>query len=73
MPPFQNNAVEEVENVDDIEDDPTMHLNDTELPPTHLKQHDCEYALILNQFEEGDTDEIIQKEHKRKKYDLSLR
>jgi hypothetical protein len=29
FPPFQNNAVEEVEEVDDTKDDPTMHLNDT--------------------------------------------
>jgi hypothetical protein len=38
LPPFQNNAVEEVEEVDDTEDDPTVHLNDTESSPTHLTQ-----------------------------------
>jgi hypothetical protein len=38
-----------------------------------LTQQDYEDALILNQFEEGDVDEIIQKEPKRKKYDLRSR
>jgi hypothetical protein len=73
FPPFQNNAVEEVEEEDDTEDDPAVHLNDSESSPTHLTQHDYEDALILNQFEEGDVDEVIQKEPKRKKYDLRSR
>jgi hypothetical protein len=38
-----------------------------------LKQQDYEDALILNQFEEGDVDEVIQKDPKRKKYDLRSR
>jgi hypothetical protein len=59
FPSFQNNVVEQVEEVDDTEHDPTIHLNDTKLPPTHLTQQDYEDALILNQFEEGDADEII--------------
>jgi hypothetical protein len=71
--PFQNNAVEEVEEIDDTEEDSIVHLNDTELPPTHLTQHDYEDALILNQFEEEDAEEITQKEPKRKKYDLRSR
>jgi hypothetical protein len=29
LPPFQNNAVEEVEEIDDTEEDSTVHLNDT--------------------------------------------
>jgi ribonuclease HI len=73
LPPFQNNAVEEVEEIDDTEEDSTVHLNDTELPPTHLTQQDYEDALILNQFEEEDVEEISQKEPKRKKYDLRSR
>jgi hypothetical protein len=48
FPPFQNNALEEVEEVDVTEDDSTVHLNDTELPPTQLTQQYYEYALILN-------------------------
>jgi hypothetical protein len=32
--------VEEVEEMDDTEDDPTVHLNDTKLSPTHLTQQD---------------------------------
>jgi hypothetical protein len=70
FPPFQNNAMEEIEEIDDTEEDSTMHLIDIELPPTHLTQQDYEDALILNQFEEEDAEEIIQKEPKRKKYDL---
>jgi hypothetical protein len=73
LPPFQNNAVEEVEEVDDTGDDPAVHLNDSESSPNHLIEQDYEYALILNQFEEGDADEVIQKESKRKKYDLRSR
>jgi len=38
LPPFQNNAVEEVEEEDDTEDDPAVHLNDSESSPTHLTQ-----------------------------------
>jgi hypothetical protein len=38
-----------------------------------LTQQDYEDALILNQFEEEDVEEIIQKEPKRKKYDLRSR
>jgi hypothetical protein len=59
LPHFQNNAVEEVEEIDDTEEDSIVHLNDTELPPTHLTQQDYEDALILNQFEEEDVEEII--------------
>jgi hypothetical protein len=29
LPPFQNNAVEEVEEIDDTEEDSTIHLHDT--------------------------------------------
>ena len=35
-----------------------------------MTQHDYEDALIANQFEEEDEDEIIQQEPKRKKYNL---
>jgi hypothetical protein len=56
-----------------LEDDPAVHLNDSESSPIHLTQQDYEDALILNQFEEGDVDEVIQKEPKRKKYDLRSR
>jgi hypothetical protein len=38
LPPFQNNVVEEVDEIYDTEEDSTVHLNDTELPPTHLTQ-----------------------------------
>jgi hypothetical protein len=48
FPPFQNNAVEEVEEIDDTEEDSTVHLHDTELPPTHVTQQEYEDALILN-------------------------
>jgi hypothetical protein len=58
FPPFQNNAVEEVEEIDDTEEDSIVHLNDTELPSTHLTKHDYEDALILNQFEEEHAEEI---------------
>jgi hypothetical protein len=70
LPPFQNNAVDEEEDEDDTEDDPAVHLNDSESSPMHVTQHDYEDALILNQFEEGDVDEVVQKEPKRKKYNL---
>ena len=60
LPPFQNNAVEEVEEIDDIEEDSTVHLHDTELPPTHVTQHEYEYYLILNHFEGEDVEEISQ-------------
>jgi hypothetical protein len=73
LPPFQNNVVDELEEEDDTEYDPTVHLNDSESSPIHLTQQDYEYALILNQFEEGDANEVIQKEPKRKKYDLRSR
>jgi hypothetical protein len=73
LPPFQNNAVEEVEEIDDTEEDSTIHLHDTELPPTHVTQQEYEDALILNQFEEEDVEEISQSEPKRKKYDLRSR
>ena len=73
MPPFQNNAVEEVEEIDDTEEDSKIHLKDTELPPTHLTQKYYEDALILNHFEEEYAEEISQKEPKRKKYDLRSR
>jgi hypothetical protein len=36
----------------------------------HVTQKDYEDALILNQFEEGDADEVVQREPKRKKYNL---
>ena len=71
--PLQNNVVEEVEEIDDTEEDSIVHLNDTKLPPTHLTQQYYEDALIINQFEEEDAEEIIQKEPKRKKYDLRSR
>jgi hypothetical protein len=70
FPPFQNNVVEVVEEEDDIEYDPAVHLNDSKSSPTHLTQYDYEEALILNQFEEGDANDVIQKEPKRNKYDL---
>jgi hypothetical protein len=70
FPPFQNNVVDEQEDEDDTEDDSAVHLNDSEASPMHVTQQDYEDALILNQFEEGDADEIIQKEPKRKKYNL---
>jgi hypothetical protein len=67
---FQNNAVDEEEDEDDIEEDPAVHLNDSESSPLHVTQQDYEDALIANQFEEGYVDEIVQKERKRKKYNL---
>jgi hypothetical protein len=70
LPPFQNNAVDEEEDEDETEEDPAVHLNDSESSPMHLTQQDYEDALISNQFEEGDADEIVQKEPKRKKYNL---
>jgi hypothetical protein len=70
LPPFQNNAVDEEEDEDDTEEDPAVHLNDSESSPLHVTQQDYEDALIANQFEEGDGDEIVQKEPKRKKYNL---
>jgi hypothetical protein len=70
LPPFQNNAVDEEEDEDDIEDDPEVHLNDSETFPMHVAQQDYDDTLILNQFEEGATDEIVKKEPKRKKYKL---
>jgi hypothetical protein len=45
-------------------------MNDFESSPLHVTQQDYENALIANQFEEGDVDEIVQKEPKRKKYNL---
>ena len=36
----------------------------------HVTQQDYEDALIANQFEEGDGDEIVQQKPKRKKYNL---
>ena len=70
MPPFQNNAVDEDEDEDDTKEDPAVHLNDSESSPLHVTQQDYEDALIANQFEEGNADEIVQKEPKRKKYNL---
>jgi hypothetical protein len=70
LPPFQNNAVDEEEYEDDTEDDPAVHLNDSETSPIHVTQQDYEDTLVSNQFEEGDTDETVQKEPKRKKYNL---
>jgi hypothetical protein len=70
LPPFQNNAVDEEEDEDDTEEDPAVHLNDSESSPLHVTQQDYEDALIANQFEEGDGDEIVQQEPKRKKYNL---
>jgi hypothetical protein len=58
LPPFQNNAEEEVEEIDDIEEDSTIHLHDIELPPTHVTQQEYEDALILNQCEEEDVEDI---------------
>jgi hypothetical protein len=66
LPPFQNNVVDEVEDEDDTKDDPAVHLNDSESSLMHVTQHDYEDALISNQFEEGDVDEVIQKEHRKK-------
>jgi hypothetical protein len=58
------------EDEDDTEYDSVVHLNDSETYPMHVTQQDYEDALILNQFEKGDDDEIIQKKPKRKKYNL---
>jgi hypothetical protein len=66
LPPFQNNEVDEEEDEDDTEEDPVVHLNDSESFPLHVTQQDYEDALIANQFEEGDEDEIVQWEPKRK-------
>jgi hypothetical protein len=38
LPPFQNNAVEETEGVDDIEHYSKFHLHDTDLPSPHITQ-----------------------------------
>jgi len=48
--------VGEVEEIGDTEEYSTVHLNDKELPPTHLAQQDYEDSLILNQFEEEDVE-----------------
>jgi hypothetical protein len=45
-------------------------LNDSESSPLHVTQQDYEDTLIANQFEEGNEDEIVQQEPKRKKYNL---
>jgi hypothetical protein len=70
LPPFHNNAVDEEEDEYDTEEDPVVHLNDSESLPMHVTRKDYEDALIFNQFEEGDVDDIIQNEPKRKKYNL---
>jgi hypothetical protein len=48
--------VEEVEEIYDTEEVSIVHLNDIELPPTHLTQQDYDDALILNQFGEEDVE-----------------
>jgi hypothetical protein len=70
LPPFHNNAVDEEEDEYDTEDDSVIHLNDSETSPMHVTQQDYKDTLISNQFEEGDVDETVQKEPKRKKYNL---
>jgi hypothetical protein len=45
-------------------------LNDSESSPLHVTLQDYEDDLIENQFEEGDEDEIVQQEPKRKKCNL---
>jgi hypothetical protein len=55
LPPFQNNTIDE----DDTEEDLAVHLNDSESSPLHVTQQEYEDALIANQFEEGDRDEIV--------------
>jgi hypothetical protein len=40
--------VEEVNEFVDIEEDSTVHLHDTKLPPTHVTQQEYEDTLILN-------------------------
>jgi hypothetical protein len=47
QPPFQNNVVEEVEEIDDSEDNPEIHFNDGELSSSHLTQYDYEDSLVL--------------------------
>jgi hypothetical protein len=59
LPPFQNNVVDEEEDEDDTEDDPAVHLNDSETSPMHVTQQHYEDTLISNQFEEGDVDETV--------------
>jgi hypothetical protein len=68
FPPFQNNVFEETEETDDVEENPVVLLNATELPTNHLTQHEYEYSLISNQFDDHE-DEIFQNEP-QKKYDL---
>jgi hypothetical protein len=38
LPPFQNNAVDEEVDEDDTEEDPAVHLNDSESSPLHVTQ-----------------------------------
>jgi hypothetical protein len=52
FPPFQNNVFEETEESDDVEENPAVLLNATELPTNHLTQHEYEDSLISNQFDD---------------------
>jgi hypothetical protein len=38
LPPLQNNAVKEIEESDDIEENSTILLNDSNIPSIHLNQ-----------------------------------
>jgi hypothetical protein len=70
LPPFQNNAVDEDEDNDGTEEDPAVHLNDSESYPLHVTQQEYEDTLIANQFEEGDGEKIVQHELTGKRYNL---
>jgi hypothetical protein len=52
LPPFQNNAVEETKESDDVEENSTVLLNGTKLPTSHLIQQEYEDCLISNQFDD---------------------
>jgi hypothetical protein len=68
FPPFQNNAVEDTEESDDVEENSTANLDGTELPTSHLTQQEYEDSLISNQFDDQE-EEIFQNEP-QKKYNL---
>jgi hypothetical protein len=52
FPPFQNNAVEDIEERDDVEENSTTLLDGTELPTSHLNQQEYDDSLISNQFDD---------------------
>ena len=52
FPPFQNNAVEEMAESDDTEENFAVLLNGTKLPTSHLIQQEYEDCLISNQFDD---------------------